>query len=352
MLRSRKVLEFMFTSKAGQNQYSLIFILVILSSSLFTMFKSMKNGIAGFEDNFYNKSLLIASFNKLRYLMGNNVFPQVLVGKEGWLEYSLDGNLDDYQNIYPDQVRLQGIHRKLTSLDEDLKARNIKLIVVVAPNKSTIYPDKVSDELHKLSDRSRLDLFLELFNQPNSPVVIDLRPFLAQARQDQQLYYKTDTHWNSFGAHIAYREIMNSAMQTYPDLQPYKLDQFILGETDPQIMELGRLLGVEFLTESRNTVTPRFDSGARFQRFPPFSPVSMSWSNNEKKRKLLMYHDSFGVALQVFLQHHFQEAMYILNSPDVSLSNMSWINTIEPDVVIIEILERNLYYLDDLLSNQ
>lgn len=341
----------MFASPTRRNQYSFLFILVILGSSLFTMVKSIKNGIPGFEDSFYKKSFLIASFNRLRYGLGNNVFPQVLVGKEGWLEYSSDGNLDDYQNIYSDQDRLQSIHGKLTSLDESLKAQHIALIIVVAPNKSTVYPDKVPDELQKLNDRSRLDLFLELFDQPNSPVVIDLRPSLNQARDNQQLYYKTDTHWNSFGAYIAYREIMNSAMQTYPELQPYELGQFKLAEADPQIMELGRLLGVEFLRESRNTVTPKFESGARFQRFPPFSPVSMSWSNNEQ-RKLLMYHDSFGVALQVFLQHHFQEATYILNSPDVNISNMSWISTIKPDVVIIEILERNLYYLDDLLSNQ
>lgn len=342
----------MFTSTTRQNQYSFLFILVILGASLFTMVKSMKNGIAGFEDSFHNKSFLIASFNRLRYGMGNNVFPQVLVGKEGWLEYSSDGNLDDYQNVYSDQDRLQSIYGKLASLNENLKAQDIVLIVVVAPNKSTVYPDKVPDELHKLNDRSRLDLFLELFDQPNSPVVIDLRPVFAQARQDQQIYYKTDTHWNSFGAYIAYREIMNSAAQTYPDLQPYELDQFKLGETDPQIMDLGRIMGVKFLTESRNMVKPRFDSGARFQRIPPSSPVSLSWAGNGQNRQLLMYHDSFGVALQDFIQHHFQEAIYIQNSPDVSLSNMSWINTIEPDVVVIEILERSLYYLDNLLSNQ
>ncbi len=341
----------MSTSNTRQNQYSLIFILVILGSSLFIMGKSVKNGIAGFEDGFYKKSLLIESFNRLRYKMGNKVFPQVVVGKEGWLEFSSAGNLDDYQNTYSDQGKLESIYGKLALLDESLKARNIMLIVVVAPNKSTIYPDKVSDKLYKLNRLSRLDLFLELFNQPDSPTVLDLRPVLVQARQDHQLYYKTDTHWNAFGAYIAYREIMNAAMQTYPDLQPYKLDQFKIRETDLQIMDLGRLMGVDFLTESRTTVKPKFDSRARFERIPPISPVSMSWANNGQTRTLLMYHDSFGIALQDFIQHHFQEAMYIQDSPDTHISNMSWTDTVNPDVVIIEILERDLYYLDDLLSN-
>jgi len=66
---------------------------------------------------------------------------------------------------------------------------------------------------------------------------------------------------------------------------------------------------------------------------------------------LLMYHDSFGVALQPFLMNHFKQAMYILNSADPNISSLSWIDIVQPDIVIIEIAERSLPYLNTLLSN-
>ncbi|MBK5278483.1 MAG: hypothetical protein JJE09_06435, partial [Bacteroidia bacterium] len=272
----------------------------------------------------------------------------------GWMEYSADGNLDDYQNAYIFPEQLEGIHQKLDKLTEALDARNITLIVVIVPNKVTIYPDKVSEKLQKVNEQSRLDAFLDLMKQTNSTRMIDLRPSLRQARQDQayQLYYKTDTHWNSLGAYIAYREIMNIASRAHPALQPYDLDKFVLRETDRQIRDLPRIMGVDFITEPMLELQAKFDSGAYFQRVPPTSSVSMSWSNENQEKTLLMYHDSFGVALQGFLQNHFKQAMYIQNSPDKNLSNMSWIETIQPDVVIIEIVERNLPYLDILLSNQ
>jgi len=332
--------------------YSIFFVCLVLGSFVLIMFKSLGGGIAGFETNFFGRGFLISTFNRMRYSMGDQVFPQVLIGKEGWMEYSADGNLDDYQNAYIFPEQLEGIHQKLDGLTGALDARNITLIVVIVPNKVTIYPDKVSEKLEKVNEQSRLDVFLDLMKQTNSTRVIDLRPSLRQARQEYQLYYKTDTHWNALGAYIAYREIMNTASQIHPDLQPHMLDEFIVQETNFYTMELPRITGMDFILERRIELQPKFNSLSVFQRFPPLSSVSMSWGNDSQEKTLLMYHDSFGVALHQFLQYHFKQAMYILNSPDTQLSNTYWIDVINPDVVIIEVVERNLPYLDTLLSNQ
>jgi hypothetical protein len=82
-----------------------------------------------------------------------------------------------------------------------------------------------------------------------------------------------------------------------------------------------------------------------------YPDVSASWAFNGQEKTLIMYHDSFGVGLQPFLRHHFKQATYILNSSTPVASNMDWIERTKPDVLIIEIVERSLPYLDPLLSD-
>lgn len=333
-----------------QRFYSIVFLFLVLGASIFTMFKSLKSGIAGIEDNFFGKPRLITLFTRLRYSVGDQVFAQVLVGKGDWLQYSANGNLDDYQNAYVSREELESIHQKLDLLHEELAQRGITLLVVVAPNKATIYPDNVPEQIVKLSPQSQLDVFLELMQQTNSSYVVDLRPPLAQARQDHQVYYRTDTHWNSLGAYIAYREIMEALSRTYPDLQPYELDQFRWTETDPQPGDLSKIMGARFIREPRNALLPKFNSMSELQSIS-YPTIYASWARNGQEKTLIMYHDSFGVVLQLFLQHHFKQATYILNSTETIESKMPWIEEIKPDIVMIEVVERGLLSLDVLLSD-
>lgn len=330
-----------------QHLYSGFFVVIILASLLFIMVNSLTDGFEGFDENFFGKPRLISTFNQLRYSIGDQVFPQVLVGKDGWLEFTSNGSLDDYQNAYivPDQ--LESIHQKLVALNEELTARGITLVVIVAPNKATIYSDKVSEKLEKINEQSRLDILLELMKQTNSSYVIDVRPTLIRASQERQVYYKTDTHWNSLGAYFAYREIMNTVSQTYPELQPYRLNQFRLKESKPRIMDLPKLMGVDFIKEPWNELRPKFDAKSYLPMLSAESTVSLSWGDNGQEKTLVMYHDSFGKILHQFLQHHFKAAMYIPNRSEISQT--SWINSIHPDIVIIEIVERDMDYLNFLL---
>ena len=341
----------MSTKNSQQNRYSFIFVLIVISAFIFAMIKSLNGGFDGFETNFYEKKFLVGSISNLRYLLGDHVFPQVLIGKDGWLNFNSDGNLEDYQNSNLFIDKLEGIHQQITMLNQKLKARGIMLIVVVPPNKETIYSNKVPDEIKKLGDRSRLDLFLAMFDKPDSPIVLDLRPALKHASGDYQVYYKTDTHWNAYGAYVAYREILNRASQVYPDLQPYSLNEFEFTETPPTPRDLARIMGGDFLTESGSAAQPKFQSTTFFERIQPLSNISMSWSNDINKRKLLIYHDSFGDALNSYLQYSFSEAVYVRNGTYECPTTGAWIDTFEPEVIIIEIVERNLIYLDNLMSN-
>jgi hypothetical protein len=347
MLRSKPDPMNKMPSSRWQQLYSKVFVLAILTALLLVMGKSLKSGFSRFDDSFPGKARLIATFNHVRYSMGDRVFPQVLVGKDGWLEFGAEGSLNDYQNVSVVPEKLERIHQELEALNQELTRRGITLIVVVAPNKATIYPEKVPEKLKKIGEQSRLDGLLKLLKQTNSSYVIDVRPALIQEKQNHQIYYKTDTHWNSLGAYIAYREIMTALSPTYPDLQPYKINQFKWKESEPIIMDLSRLMGVDFIRERWSAVHPKFEATVFLQKFSIQSGISISWGNDGQGRTLVMYHDSFGRTLHQFLPYQFKTAMYI---PNRDPSQTSWIDAVNPDIVIIEVVERDMEYLDVLLS--
>jgi alginate O-acetyltransferase complex protein AlgJ len=330
-------------------QYSSFFVLILLSSMLLTMVNSLRGGVAGFENNFPGKARLLSTFNYLRYSIGDKVFSQVLVGEDGWLEYTSNRNLEDYQNALLVPGQMESVHQKLDTLNKELTRRGITLVVVIAPNKATIYSDKISEKLKKMSGLSRLEIFLELTQPTHSSYVVDLRPALVRGRRNHQLYYKTDTHWNSLGAFIAYQEIMNTIAQVYPDLQPYGLDQFQWTETNPGVLDLARVMGADFIKESRNELKPKFEATSYLQKISTQSDAYISWGYGGQEKTLLMYEDSFGAAIRNFLQYHFKEAIYIPDT-DPELSKISWINITHPDIVMIECVERDLAYLDLLVS--
>lgn len=333
-----------------QIRYSAVFVAFVLGVFLYVMARSLSGGWSGFEANFYERKTLVAAYNRIRLQMGDRVFPQVVVGKGGWLLFNSDGNLDSYQNSNLLTNRLETIHRQIILLDRYFKARGITLIVVVAPNKETIYPNKVPSEIKKVGDESRLDLLLKMFTESDPPIVIDLRQPLQEARAGAQVYYKTDTHWNAYGAYVAYREILSRASQVHPDLQPLGLDQFNLAETAPQTLDLARLLGGDFAQEPRITILPKFSAQVFVRQISPFFNASALIDAERQKRKLLIYHDSFGIALNEFLKFNFAKAIYIHNNGNEDgFVVTDCINILEPDVVVIEIVERDIIYLDNLL---
>ena len=74
---------------------------------------------------------------------------------------------------------------------------------LLAPSASLIYPEKLPFSAPMLNENAFLD---DIFSQVGqSAHVLDLRELFA-AHKDEYLYYRTDHHWTSGGAYLAYTE--------------------------------------------------------------------------------------------------------------------------------------------------
>jgi hypothetical protein len=324
-------------------RYTQFFIVCLLGISLYTMAQSLLAGggqILQFESHLWGRQSLVTSFTNLRLTLGDRVFLQAVVGKDGWLEYTRSRNLDGYQNaIGTTPKALKNTQQKVQELYEELRKKNITLILVIPPNKATIYPDKLPNEIQKLNPQSKLEIFTAYLQQHGPPVLVDLRPALLNGREQRDVYYKTDTHWNQYGAFIGYAEIMKELSKTYPQLAPRNIEDFNITISRPGARDISRIIGATNLLEPVIVFSPK-------KKETLASPTA-------NLPVLLMYMDSFGNRMKDFISRHFGKATFIpIGSNNRKMSFSKTLDTIKPNIVIVELVERsfNIQKLDTFLN--
>lgn len=332
--------------------YTRLFVLFFIGASYFLLIRSSDGGIFGFDTSFWGQRKLIARFADLRLAVGDQVFPNVLVGKDGWLIFTAEGSLDDYQNSFRfSDEQIVTITNQLAELQSRLAARGATLLVVIVPNKPTIYPEIVPPEIEKLSDASRLER-LTAHLQKNLPgVLLDLRPTLSDGRVARDVYYRTDTHWNDYGMFLAYQAILHELAKSRPELAPYPLEMFELVEDTPELWDLAANTGSVNLREPFLKIFPQFENPTLERQMDAGGRrIYTSWTQEDTLPRLLMYHDSFGPRLFGLLGIHFSSAISVPHYSGRPIWSTNWIEQQDPDVVIIEIAERYLHDLNVLLS--
>ena len=136
-------------------------------------------------------------------------------GRDGWLFFGTEENLNDYlgNNILSDE-ELELYLSKMVKLNELCKAQGKELYFFIPPNKTQVYPEKMPS--YTIVDRYTRVQRLVDYVQENSDVKI-VYPIqeLTDAKEDMQVYLKTDTHWNEAGAYIGTQALYGNADYRY-----------------------------------------------------------------------------------------------------------------------------------------
>ena len=277
-------------------------------------------------------------------ILHDYIFPQVVMGKNNWLYYSGYYNFDLYQQVMPfSQDELSEIHNNLESTQAWLSARNIQMIVVIVPEKETIYPEYLPGNIPVIGEISQIDQLFEYFSGKNEMTIIDLRPAIFERKKTFQTYFLTDTHWNEVGCQAGYEEIMREIVKQYPQLQPYPLSDFDMTMNFIQgdlLRFIGQLSQLETNPFSLNKKSPT--------RAQLVADDDGYWSkmmvDDPSLPRLLMFRDSFGFCLIPFLAEHFNLSLFQWAWPPTTsiVVDQELVEQFNPDIVIIEIAERYL----------
>lgn len=286
-----------------------------------------------FNDHFAFRSYIINidSLIQSKLFSVSNV-DTVIVGTDDWLYYMDTLNNYKGQKLMSERAINNVIHN-IELMKEQVEKNGAKFLITIAPNKNTLYPDnmpyylrsKVSEE----SDAKKISAILEEkgINYANL--------FELFSSQEEVLYFKRDSHWNTKGAHLVYNEIMKRLDMQFEDytLLPLKTDGSFTGDLQKMVYPLSKETEPDDYYDYEKTYTVVT---------PDASPeAALIVANNDKKSSsLLMYRDSFGNSLYPIFANAFGKSAFSKATPYNLSLNMS---AYTPDVVVVEKVERNLY---------
>lgn len=334
----------------------------------------------------YRKDLLY--LNALIKLFGFGYSPtsKVLLGKdnyffEGYGDRRVEGdviksydNVSDYIGAIPfSDTDLEIWGKTLKEREEWLKKKGIPYLFVLAPTKAQIYPEKLPIALQNAKRRrgkpNRYDQLVQYLNENTIIPFVDLRMALLNAKKIRNyppLYYRTDFHWNFYGAFYAYQEIIRQIDQSFPDIalspmqyedfdlnvntawahptflkmvglepQKYRFDHYfsLIPQKGTLLAELGLIpqMGVSDIQLPK--IKLKNAGGTHFDIINIQNPKG-------KLKNILILGDSFIEKTLLYFSAHAQNTMYIRAIDQFPLSVYEHV---QPDIVIQEIL--NMYIL-------
>jgi hypothetical protein len=302
-----------------------------------------------YSDHFGLRDWLAGHYKLAKYKIGDSSSHEVTLGKDGWLflgslkSTANNDPIGDYRNInLYSQEELKQFAQYVMHTKNWLNEQGIEYIFVIAPNKHTIYSEYLPDYIQKNNDQSAMDQLLDHLKENTSVVAVDLREPLISAKEQHSVYYKTDTHWNHYGANIAQYKIMLAIEELFPgSIHPelYQMQVTTKGGGD-----LAGFLGLNIFEEEEPQ--PVFQDLCQ----PTTSPLDLSQSLSHaptcesQSLSVLVFGDSFFDALEPYFSRKFKNATYLNKQLDYeTLTKQVLLNN--PDIVIEEIVERKLPYV-------
>lgn len=301
-------------------------------------------------DHFPARPHLIGALNLLRLKLGVSGSTSVIVGRDGWLYYDNGSHLGAARNrpvVSDDQVRRW--LETLAGRTEALRAQGAAYLVLIAPDKETVYPQH-GPAWYRGPDPNRAALLLpRLAGAARAGEALYVHdPIARQARWGLKTYVPDETHWTGLGAWLGYGALMRR-LQALGAVQegPRPLESFaeyhdddafkprnlalMLGVASFQPVDFpefvdptdARRLKVTYLTARRDWTAPRIIDTGRAGK-----PV------------LLITADSFSSALMPFLTDHFSRIVFAHNLDGAFRPDL--VARFHPSVVILETLESSL----------
>jgi alginate O-acetyltransferase complex protein AlgJ len=328
-----------------------------------------------YKESFGGRNALVYAYSNWKYrLMKQSPLPdRVVVGKNGWFFVG-----DHYNNAIKQHRGLlplpadtaQAIAERLIRCQQQLAQQGIKLYVLIAPDSHSIYPEYLPDNLsplavyapvdqlstpeknqHKKGDKSPLDVLSHTLSQYKELPFLDLRDTLWRAKKKHQVYQQTDTHWNSYGALVGCAALIKRIRQDFPQLRPVQTADYHIESMRGRGGDLVTLFMLQ--DELRDTLF--YDIRLRDSQLYPIKadttinpdtglPAYHFVGADQRQPRLLFLGDSFSLNMINYIAPYFSASYFgrghVLNPETVRAE--------KPDVVVIEIVERNLRWLRNL----
>lgn len=321
-----------------------------------TLFIELKNW---FDDNLGFREAYFTLSSTINYNVFKKTNANVEIGKDGWLYYDNENNLEIVRGNYPnfDETHLKQYLKDQLEINEKLKAQNIDYVLVLPPSKVSIYPEFIASGDYSVT-QTPADKLADYIEENSDIKVIRLKETLLEekAKTDKNLFFKTDSHWSVPGRYVGYKKIINDLTSwgivsgdnlnvEFKDsgkvagdlakiMGPISLSGKMLEEDftewtilNPKAKEL--TIANDLYIDVVNLANRKHVEGRLCKVFE---------NENAKTRALIFGDSMLGQCLLDALAENFSNETFIW---DYKI-DQDMIDLIKPDVVILDISERNL----------
>jgi hypothetical protein len=311
----------------------------------------------GLEKYFSRKFPLVGFFITTKHYIDYKVFntspsDRVYIGQDGWMYYKF--TLDSYDKMDCDKsAEVELLHLRLHMLQRMVEASGRKFFFMVAPNKSTIYPEHVG-YTPAYKDLGRCGKsFYDLLVERNAAYPIEgfiyVDNALRELKRSRKVYFKTDSHWTEpagavVGDLIVGEVFGNGAPPSHKEYsensKPQHMMKYVLGLEVPEDFTEVSVSGMPLVTTHERISPPE---GAKVVR-----AKAVGGRDIERYPSMVAYVDSFSQSYFNYIRGYFRAAdlLWDYHVPLVK----QWENLNDYDVIGIEVVERNLRVLD--IDNQ
>ncbi|GAB1484330.1 hypothetical protein MASR2M78_31480 [Treponema sp.] len=302
------------------------------------------------DDNIPFRELGIKFYNTI-YLDILNESPnnKVILGKDGWLFYTGDNDNFVIKDLVGHSLftmkQLQNIKNNLEVIENYCQSKDIVFLFVIAPNKESIYPEYLPENIIP-SDMKRLSQLDKYLKTHSSIDILNLTKTLLDNKNNQFLYYKTDTHWNDLGAFYAYEAISKSFNMDPLNIKNYTftVNENFSGGLSSGMLHTNKISEKTHILKSNDIKKSTIREKSNF-----FKSTQI---DNSELPTIVIYGDSFYEGMS----QYFEESFKYLNaftwrktSEQIITMDIDFLLNSKPNYFIFEMVERNIYLLADMI---
>lgn len=301
-------------------------------------------------EEYYNDHIAFKSkFIRLNQLVNYNLFhmaenDKCLLGEEDWLFFKDDYTLEDYQGVIRySQEQVELIAGELVKVKEYYESIGVKFVVSIIPNKESVYGEYLPNKYVQFEDYTRADQIYDYLVSNTDVTVVSAKDELRSYKDDYQLYYKYDTHWNAIGAYISTNQLLEK--MGYATLKP--VEDITIREEGSHVGDLATMLKLTdiYYDEPMAVLEGISDVTVETIYSHPHSIVfnNKYVSNAENQEKIYVVGDSFSAEFAEYLKYAFGECTVIHRTE----YKAGMAEEEDTDVVVCEVVER---YMDQMAN--
>lgn len=306
-----------------------------------------------YNDHFGFRSLLLKldTFVKI-HLLHISLASSVQMGRDHWLYYK--DWVTFRGGVELTNEDMEHWRRTFEARRDWLAKKGIRYVVLIGPNKDTIYPEYQPLPLNPSHVKSQVQQLEDYLAAHSDFRIISPRErLLREKKSGPLLYYPNDSHWDLRGAYLGYFELATALRKWFPEIKPMAPETLVkqnavhhgdlsrmIGDPDYGLWEEPQVKpsGVSPSTKT-NFKLPGVDQPSNM------APFTLENRSPGTRLRVVMFHDSFGIEVIRFLMPHLARLTSIWPTemnPKFEHALAEVVDREKPDIFIEEHVERAL----------